>query len=105
MNADIKAVEATVRTYLDGLYEGDAEKLAHVFHPTSALTTARDDGAIVGVASGLGLVVNFRGAPLFEFRDGAPRRRTDDRDPRALSGRLRRRRQRNPQAAGHRAAR
>ena len=40
MNADIKAVEATVRTYLDGLYEGDAEKLAHVFHPTSALTTA-----------------------------------------------------------------
>lgn len=46
MNADIKAVEATVRTYLDGLYEGDAEKLAHVFHPTSALTTARDDGAI-----------------------------------------------------------
>ncbi len=46
MNADIKAVEAMVRTYLDGLYEGDAEKLAHVFHPTSALTTAREDGTI-----------------------------------------------------------
>lgn len=46
MNADIKAVEATVRTYLDGLYEGDAEKLAHVFHPTSALTTVREDGTI-----------------------------------------------------------
>jgi hypothetical protein len=46
MNADIKAVEATVRTYLDGLYEGDAEKLSHVFHPTSALTSAQDDGTI-----------------------------------------------------------
>jgi hypothetical protein len=31
-------IEAAVRTYLDGLYEGDAEKLARVFHPTSALT-------------------------------------------------------------------
>ncbi|WP_420100649.1 nuclear transport factor 2 family protein [Bosea sp. (in: a-proteobacteria)] len=46
MNADIKAVEATVRTYLDGLYEGDADKLSHVFHPSSALTTAREDGTI-----------------------------------------------------------
>ncbi|MBN9450926.1 MAG: nuclear transport factor 2 family protein [Bosea sp.] len=46
MNADIKAVEATVRTYLDGLYEGDAEKLAHVFHPTSALTTVREENAV-----------------------------------------------------------
>ena len=46
MNADIKAIEAATRTYLDGLYEGDAEKLAHVFHPTSALTTVREDGTI-----------------------------------------------------------
>ena len=53
MNADIKAVEATVRTYLDGLYEGDADKLAHVFHTTSALTTARDDGAIQIVQRGV----------------------------------------------------
>jgi len=42
MNADIKAVEATVRTYLDGLYEGDVDKLASVFHPTSALTQSLD---------------------------------------------------------------
>jgi hypothetical protein len=28
----------TVQTYLDGLYEGDADKIASVFHPTSALT-------------------------------------------------------------------
>jgi len=48
MNADIKAVEATVRTYLDGLYEGDAEKLAHVFHPTRLAFTK----AIASAAAG-----------------------------------------------------
>jgi hypothetical protein len=31
-------IEKVVQTYLDGLYEGDVEKLARVFHPTSALT-------------------------------------------------------------------
>lgn len=46
MNNDIKAIEAVTRTYLDGLYEGDVAKLAHAFHPTSALTTVKDDGAI-----------------------------------------------------------
>jgi hypothetical protein len=35
---DLTAIEAAVWTYLDGLYEGDADKLASVFHPTSALT-------------------------------------------------------------------
>ena len=33
-----KAIEEAIRTYLDGLYEGDADKIATVFHPTSALT-------------------------------------------------------------------
>ena len=33
-----KAIETVVQTYLDGLYEGDAGKLAQAFHPTSALT-------------------------------------------------------------------
>jgi len=46
MNNDIKAIEAVTRTYLDGLYEGDVAKLAHAFHPTSALTTVKDDGSI-----------------------------------------------------------
>lgn len=46
MNNDIKVIEAVTRTYLDGLYEGDVDKLAHAFHPTSALTTVREDGAI-----------------------------------------------------------
>ena len=36
--SDRHAIEAVVTTYLDGLYEGDADKLAAAFHPTSALT-------------------------------------------------------------------
>ena len=32
------AIEQTIQTYFDGLYEGDADKLASVFHPGSALT-------------------------------------------------------------------
>ena len=35
---DRAAIDAVVKTYLDGLYEGDADKLARAFHPTSALT-------------------------------------------------------------------
>jgi len=35
---ETEAIRAAAQTYLDGLYEGDAEKLASVFHPTSALT-------------------------------------------------------------------
>jgi Putative lumazine-binding len=38
MADDLITIEATVKTYLDGLHEGDAEKLAAVFHPTSSLT-------------------------------------------------------------------
>ena len=38
MSADTAAIKLTVQTYLDGLYEGDANKIASVFHPTSALT-------------------------------------------------------------------
>jgi Putative lumazine-binding len=37
-NNEVGAIEAVVKTYLDGLYEGDTDKLATVFHPTSALT-------------------------------------------------------------------
>jgi len=46
MYNDLRAVEAATLAYLDGLYEGDVAKLAHVFHPTSALTTAQEDGTI-----------------------------------------------------------
>jgi len=45
MDEEIRAIEAAVKDYLDGLYEGDAEKLASVFHPTSSLTY-EDGGAL-----------------------------------------------------------
>lgn len=35
---DRAAIEQTIQTYFDGLYEGDADKLASVFHPGSALS-------------------------------------------------------------------
>jgi hypothetical protein len=38
MSDDAAAIRIAAQTYLDGLYEGDADKLAAVFHPTSALT-------------------------------------------------------------------
>lgn len=39
-------IEAVVQTYFDGLYEGDAEKLAAAFHPCAHLYWAKDDGEI-----------------------------------------------------------
>jgi hypothetical protein len=39
---DRAAIEQVVQTYLDGLYDGDADKLASVFHDTSALTYEQD---------------------------------------------------------------
>ena len=44
---DIKAIEGVIKTYLDGLYESDADKIASAFHPTSALTSIADDGGLV----------------------------------------------------------
>ena len=35
---DRAAIEQTIQTYFDGLYESDADKLASVFDPGSALT-------------------------------------------------------------------
>jgi hypothetical protein len=45
-NAEHAAVEQVIRTYLDGLYEGDTSKLADAFHPTSALTSIGVDGKL-----------------------------------------------------------
>ncbi len=42
MTNDVAAIRTAVQTYLDGLHEGDADKLASVFHPTSALTYEED---------------------------------------------------------------
>ena len=38
MSSDRGLIAQTIQTYFDGLYEGDADKLASVFHETSALT-------------------------------------------------------------------
>jgi hypothetical protein len=43
MNTDLEALRTATQTYLDGLYEGDADKIATVFLPTSALTQAYED--------------------------------------------------------------
>ncbi|MGL4976213.1 MAG: nuclear transport factor 2 family protein, partial [Bosea sp. (in: a-proteobacteria)] len=37
-DADLAAIALATQTYLDGLYEGDAERIATVFLPSSALT-------------------------------------------------------------------
>jgi hypothetical protein len=39
---DHSAIEKTIQTYFDGLYEGDADKLGSVFAETSALTWEQD---------------------------------------------------------------
>ena len=46
-SADRVAIEGVVKTYLDGLYEGDATKLASAFHPTSALAQSVDGKLVV----------------------------------------------------------
>jgi hypothetical protein len=42
MSNDLNEIRAATQTYLDGLYEGDAAKLAAVFHQTCALTAVLD---------------------------------------------------------------
>jgi hypothetical protein len=39
---ELDAIKAVLQTYLDGLYEGDADKLATAFHATSALASSTD---------------------------------------------------------------
>jgi hypothetical protein len=46
-NDERGAIEQTIQTYFDGLYEGDADKLGSVFHASSALTW--DNGGKIGV--------------------------------------------------------
>ena len=44
---DRSAIEQTIQTYFDGLYEGNADKLASIFHETSALTYEQDGQLVV----------------------------------------------------------
>src|SRR6478752_4817102 len=43
---DAKAIEGVIQSYLDGLHEGDAAKIASAFHPTSALTSISEAGEL-----------------------------------------------------------
>jgi putative lumazine-binding protein len=43
---DKEAVKGVVQSYLDGLHEGDATKIASAFHPTSALTSISETGEL-----------------------------------------------------------
>ena len=44
---DVRTIEGVIQSYLDGLHDGDAAKIASAFHPTSALTSVTDDGELV----------------------------------------------------------
>jgi hypothetical protein len=44
---DVKNIEGVIQSYLDGLHEGDADRVASAFHPTSALTSVTDAGELV----------------------------------------------------------
>jgi putative lumazine-binding protein len=43
---DKEAIQGVVQSYLDGLHEGDASKIASAFHPTSALTSISETGEL-----------------------------------------------------------
>ena len=43
---DLKAIEAVLQTYFDGLYEGSTDKLATAFHPSADLRAAQPDGSL-----------------------------------------------------------
>jgi len=42
--SELAAVEETLQTYFDGLYEGDTARLAQAFHPASHLYSVGEDG-------------------------------------------------------------
>ena len=43
---DLKAIEAVLQTYFDGLYEGDTAKLAAAFHESADLRSVNADGSL-----------------------------------------------------------
>ncbi|WP_428486536.1 nuclear transport factor 2 family protein [Rhodopila sp.] len=46
MANDLAAIEAVLRTYFDGLYEGSVEKLGMAFHETADLRSVAADGTL-----------------------------------------------------------
>jgi hypothetical protein len=44
---DLTGLRVATQTYLDGLYEGDADKLASIFLPSSALTQCHNNEIVI----------------------------------------------------------
>jgi hypothetical protein len=44
---EISMIEGVIQSYLDGLYESDAGKIASAFHPTSALTSVSNGELVI----------------------------------------------------------
>ena len=44
---DTDIIKGVIQTYLDGLYESDADKIASAFHPTSALTSVSNGELVI----------------------------------------------------------
>ena len=68
---DAKAIESVIQSYLDGLHEGDADKIASAFHPTSALTSISEAGELAITPRDVWLE-NVRNRPSPKHR-GLPR--------------------------------
>jgi hypothetical protein len=52
VSSDLEAVEALAWTYMDGLHEGDTNKIASVFHEASHLYSVGADGALADLPRG-----------------------------------------------------
>lgn len=63
MNDDRAAIESTIQDYFDALHEGDADKLARVFLPTSALTSEHNGAVQVLPLADWLRAVRERGSP------------------------------------------
>jgi hypothetical protein len=44
---ELGIIEGVIHTYLDGLYESDADKIGSAFHPTSALTSVSNGELVI----------------------------------------------------------
>jgi Putative lumazine-binding len=44
---EVSMIEGVIQSYLDGLYESDAGKIASAFHPTSALTSVSNGELVI----------------------------------------------------------
>ena len=60
---DRAAIDAVIKDYLDGLYEGDTEKLGRAFHPTCALTHVNEGQLVIVPRDEWFKAVNGRAKP------------------------------------------